>query len=64
MARTNLCLYLSADGTTLMDEPQNIWRMPATDEIIRSLGRHGEHAGCRWQGEFGRLVMCRVLPDK
>lgn len=64
MAQTNLCRYLSADGTTLLDEPQNIWRMPTTDEIIRSLGRHGENAGCKWQGEFRQQVKCDVLPDK
>jgi hypothetical protein len=64
MAQTNLCRYLSADGTTLLDEPQDIWRMPTTDEIIRSLGRHGENAGCKWQGEFRQQVTCDVLPDK
>jgi hypothetical protein len=64
MAQTNLCRYLSIDGTKLLDEPQNVWRMPTTDEITRSLGRHGVNAGCRWQGEFRRQVVCDVLPDK
>ena len=64
MANTNLCLYLSADGTMLLDEPQHIWRMPTTDEVVRSLGRHGENAGCAWQGETGRQVTCAMLPDK
>ncbi len=64
MARGNLCLYLSEDGTTLMSEPQNIWRMPTTDELVRSLGRHGENAGCTWQGELGIQVKCNRLPDK
>ncbi|MBN1121641.1 MAG: hypothetical protein JXJ17_11230 [Anaerolineae bacterium] len=64
MARTNLCLYLSADGTTLLDEPQNIWRMPTTEEVARSLIRHGESAGCTWQGEYQKQVACEVLPDK
>lgn len=64
MARTNLCRYLSADGKTLMIEPQNIWRMPTTDEIVRSLGRHGVNAGCKWAGEFARQVACDILPDK
>lgn len=64
MARTNLCLYLNADGSALMDEPQNIWRMPTTDELVRSLGRHGKNAGCAWNGEFARQVKCEVLPDK
>jgi hypothetical protein len=64
MVQTNPCRYLNADGTTLLHEPQNIWRTPTTDEIVRSLGRHGENAGCKWQGEFGQQVMCAVLPDK
>ncbi len=64
MAQTNLCRYLSADGATLMDEPQNIWRMPTTAEMVRSLGRHGENAGCNWRGEIGRQVLCQILPDK
>jgi hypothetical protein len=64
MAQTNLCLYLSADGTTLLDEPQNIWRMPTADEVVRSLVRHGESAGCTWQGESQAQVVCDVLPDK
>ena len=64
MAQTNLCRYLNADGTALMDEPQNIWRMPTTDEIVRSLARHGKNAGCAWAGELGRQVACATLPDK
>lgn len=64
MAQTNLCRYLSADGTMLMDEPQNIWRMPTTEEIVRSLVRHGENTGCTWQGELGQQVTCVTLPDK
>ncbi len=64
MAQTNLCRYLSADGTTLLDEPQDIWRMPTTDEVIRSLGRHGENAYCTWRGEYRERVKCDVLPDK
>ncbi len=64
MAATNLCRYLSADGLTLMDEPQDVWRMPSTDEFVRSLGRHGQNAGCVWNGERGVQMECDVLPDK
>jgi len=64
MAQTSLCSYLSADGKTLLDEPQHIWRMPTTDELVRSLGRHGENAGGQWQGEFARQVQCHITPDK
>ncbi len=64
MGRTSLCHYLSADGTTLLDEPQDIWRMPTTDEVVRSLVRHGASAGCAWQGELRQQVACEVQPDK
>ena len=38
--------------------------MPTTDELVRSLGRHGENAGCQWQGEFRQQVECALRPDK
>ncbi len=64
MAQTNLCRYLNAAGTALLEEPQDIWRMPTTDELIRSLGRHGENAGCEWGDEFRAPVPCTERPDK
>jgi hypothetical protein len=64
MAQNNLCRYLNEDGTALMEASQDIWRMPTTDELVRSLGRHGENAGCSWQGEYKVQVQCDTLPDK
>ncbi len=64
MNEYGLCAYLNADGTTLMDEPQYIWRLPTTDELVRSLVRHGENAGCAWQGEFRTQAECTLTPDK
>jgi len=64
IAQTNLCRYLGADGTTLMDTPQDIWRMPTTDEVVRSLVRHGENAGCVWHGEIRTQALCDIQPDK
>ncbi len=63
MEATGLCRYLSEDGLTLMTEPQDIWRMPTTDEIVRSLVRDGENAGCTWDGE-SESANCRITPDK
>lgn len=63
MAATGLCGYLSADGTTLMAEPQGVWRLPRVDEIVRSLVKRGGNAGCLWNGEPGRTG-CEVTPDK
>lgn len=58
-----LCRYLSADGTTLMETPQNVWRMPTTQEVVRSLIHHGKHAGCTWDGNSS-FAVCEELPDK
>lgn len=63
MQLTSLCRYLSEDGSTLMDEPQDILRMPTTDEIVRSLVRGGENVGCVWDGQ-STSADCRVQPDK
>jgi len=63
MATTGLCRYLSADGLTLVTEPQDVWRLPTADEIVRSLVRHGENAGCTWDGRSGQAE-CGVPPDK
>jgi len=60
---TGLCRYLSRDGTTLMNEPQDIWRMPTTDEIVRSLVRGGKNAECTWDGETGNAE-CIRQPNK
>lgn len=64
MSQYNLCLYLSKDGLALMDEPQYIWRMPTVDEYLRSLTRHGENAGCQWNGDPHAQMQCDTLPDK
>ena len=63
MQAYGLCRYLSEDGLTLMDEPQDVWRMPTTDEFVRSLVKRGQNAGCSWDGK-GDKVSCRVRPDK
>ncbi len=50
MAATGLCRYLTADGLHLAGEPQDVWRLPTTDEIVRSLVWRGANAGCTWDG--------------
>ncbi|MGC8787001.1 MAG: DUF7670 domain-containing protein [Anaerolineae bacterium] len=63
MQHYNVCLYLSADGSRLESTPQGYWRMPTTDEVVRSLVWHGAHAGCLWNGQSGKQP-CAVRPDK
>jgi len=63
MQAYNVCLYLNREGTQLLPTRQDIWRMPTTDEVVRSLVRHGVNAGCAWNGAVGRSP-CEVRPDK
>jgi hypothetical protein len=63
MRATGLCRYLSADGSMLRGEPVGVWRMPSTNEIVRSLVRDGKNAGCTWDG-VSMKARCRVTPDK
>ncbi|MGD8599394.1 MAG: DUF1566 domain-containing protein, partial [Anaerolineae bacterium] len=43
-----VCEHLSQDGLTLAPEAQHIWRLPAVDEAVRSLARHGQNSGGVW----------------
>ncbi len=63
MVGTGLCRYLSEDGTRLMAKPQDIWRMPTTDEVVRSLVRQGQSAGCTWDG-ISAEAECLRQPNK
>jgi len=58
-----LCRYLSEDGRRLLPQPQDIWRMPTTDEIVRSLVRAGENAKCTWDTKSGSAD-CLRQPNK
>lgn len=63
MESTGLCRYLSEDGLSLLAEPQDLWRMPTTEEIVRSLVRDGANAGCTWDG-VSESARCESAPDK
>jgi hypothetical protein len=58
-----ICRYLSEDGTTVMEEEQNIWRLPTVDEAVRSMMLHGENAGGTWDPET-RQTTYEKTPDK
>jgi lipid-binding SYLF domain-containing protein len=57
------CRHLTEDGRTLAGEPQDVWRLPTVDEIVRSLTRHGRNAGGAWDGGR-RAATYRIRPDK
>ncbi len=59
----HICSYLSEDGTELMPEPQNIWRLPTVDEAVRSMMIHGENAGGVWDPVEAKAIYDRT-PDK
>lgn len=59
----NICRYLSEDGTTVMKDKQNIWRLPTVDEAVRSMMLHGENAGGVWSPEKEKAVYDKT-PDK
>jgi len=63
MEETCICRYLSEDGKTLMNERQNIWRMPTTEEIVRSLVGEGKNARCTWDKKSGKAD-CVRRPNK
>ena len=59
----DVCAHLSEDGTQLMDEPQNIWRLPTVDEAVRCMSLHGENCGGVWDAETQSAAYA-MTPDK
>jgi len=57
------CQYLSGDGLTLEAAPQNIWRLPTVDEVVRSMALHGKNSGGIWDAESEQAAY-KVKPDK
>ena len=60
---TEICKYLAEDGTTVMDEPQNIWRLPTLQEAVSSMMLHGENAGGVLNSETNTATYLKI-PDK
>lgn len=63
MNTTCICRYLSEDGKILEEKPSHIWRMPTTEEIVRSLVSQGQNAGCTWDGK-SQKAHCQKQPNK
>ena len=64
MAERNLCRYLSADGTTLLDQPQDLWRMPTTDEVVRTFGFPSWEGTNAYEEAIGHCVDPMAVRDK
>ncbi len=59
----DICKHLSEDGLSIMEIEQNIWRLPTTDEAVRSMMLHGENSGGVWNPEKEKAVYEKI-PDK
>jgi len=59
----DICQYLSEDGMIVEDVPQNIWRLPTVDELVRSMTLKGVNAGGIWDYENGKAIY-EIKPDK
>lgn len=59
----NTCQHLSKDGLTVEFTPQNIWRLPTVDEVVRSMALHGLNSGGVWDSENTKATY-EETPDK
>ena len=57
------CEYLFADGASVGEAPQNVWRLPTAEELVRSMSLHGQGAGGVWDASRGQATY-RLTPDK
>jgi hypothetical protein len=57
------CQFLDENGQTLQEQPQNVWHLPAVEETVRSMARHGANSGGVWDAQ-SRIASYRITPDK
>jgi len=58
-----ICRYLSEDGLTISENPENIWRLPTVEEAVRSMTRHNQNCRGTWDVARGRAFY-QKMPDK
>jgi hypothetical protein len=58
-----VCRYLTADGKSIASTPQDIWRLPTAEEVVRSMTRHGTNCGGVWDPINARASYT-TKPDK
>ena len=61
--REGLCAFLDPTGARLQSERVGVWRLPTRAEVVDSLVRGGELAGCRYREGAARADCARV-PNK
>jgi len=57
------CQLLNQDGKSVASEPQDIWRLPTVDEIVRSMALHGENSKGVWDTK-NKKATYEKRPDK
>ena len=58
-----VCQPLSEDGLSITPALQNMWRLPAVDEAVRSMALHGQNSGGVWDAENAKANY-ETTPDK
>jgi hypothetical protein len=59
-----VCDHLSADGRTVADTPQHIWRLPTLEEAVAASSLHGRSCGGTWDPVLKRASFPGCMPDK
>lgn len=57
------CRHLTADGASLAETPQDVWRLPDAGEAVRSLRCRGRSCGGDWDAAGGKASY-QLTPDK
>jgi hypothetical protein len=55
--------HLTEDGKNLADDPQNVWRLPSREELVRSMTRGGKNAVGTWDPQK-QTAKYERRPDK
>jgi hypothetical protein len=58
-----VCDHLNEDGLTIAPTSRSIWRLPAVEEAVRSMARHGRNSGGEWDVELHETSY-ETSPDK
>ena len=59
----NTCRHLTADAKSIAATPQNVWRLPTVQEVVRSATRHGASSRGTWDSINARASYV-TKPDK
>jgi len=59
----DICRHLTADGKSVAGTPQDVWRLPTMEEVVRSMTRHGTNCGGIWD-RINARASYSTKPDK